>query len=327
MRASRCFVLVFATLSFGLAAIPAQAQDNCAPLRIITTIDILRDMDSGAWGIPVLIGERRAVFQIATAGLQSSISAALVDELGLPTGASGVWLIDATGRRFQPSMVRIPTIILGTLKGDQLPFLVEQDQGPDGIIATEILRNYDLELDFNAGKFRMIDPSHCDGRVIHWQADTVAVAPMRIQAESGRIYVPVTVNGVRLEAMIDLARSDSVINLDIARRRLDVDINSPEVREVGELQGPSYSAKIYETNLDTLQIEGVTVTQPLVTLMPDMIRGRISEAPPAGSLIAPPRETRLQEVILGMSVLRHLHVYISYRERKMYVTSPSPLTP
>jgi hypothetical protein len=82
---------------------------------------------------------------------------------------------------------------------------------------------------------------------------------------------------------------------------------------------------LYQRRFKTLSIEGVTVTDPMVWLLPNMMR-LTSEQRPTGSLV---RDTdkQLPDAILGMSVLSKLHVYVATREATIYITAANPGQP
>ncbi len=141
------------------------------------------------------------------------------------------------------------------------------------------------------------------------------------------------VNGVDMEALINIASGDTSMNLDIARRRLNVDTDAETVTEVGQIQTENRAQSMYETTFETIEIGAFTLPNPKMTLMPDMIRGQFSRQPTVGTMIYDREEpTRLVDVTLGMSVLRNFHVYIAYGERKLYlspavVAAPQPAAP
>jgi hypothetical protein len=50
----------------------------------------------------------------------------------------------------------------------------------------------------------------------------------------------------------------------------------------------------------------------------------MDNAPPLGTRIREPdTEQGLPQVLIGMDILRHLHLYIAYREQKLYITPAS----
>jgi hypothetical protein len=187
----------------------------------------------------------------------------------------------------------------------------------------------DIDIDFAAHKLSFFSPNHCDGKVIYWPADAVAVVPMRnagSQPGSGlsteHIMIPVTLDGKQIDALIDTGSTNNVLNLRIAEGRFGVDVRSPDVKPLGQL-GNSASAQTYRKQFGTLSFEGVTVTNPVVDLIPDRQTGALGDERPIGSLIRP-ADRGLPDLIVGMTVLSKLHMYVAYKEHKVYITAAAP---
>ncbi|HEY4264004.1 MAG TPA: retropepsin-like aspartic protease, partial [Micropepsaceae bacterium] len=178
-------------------------------------------------------------------------------------------------------------------------------------------------LDYGAGKLNLISPNHCEGKVVYWQAPTVAIVPMRVDTQ-GKITFPLTLDGHTIRAILDTGATRTALNLDVAKRVFNIDTSDPDLQKVGELKG-GYTAQIYNRKFKSLSIEGVTVTDPLITLLPNMV-SLTSEQRSAGSLV---RDTDKQapDMLLGMSVLNKLHVYIAAHEGKLYITQASTPAP
>ena len=121
--------------------------------------------------------------------------------------------------------------------------------------------------------------------------------------------------------MLDTGASNTVLNLDIARRTFRVDVNASDVEKVGEI-GKSQTG-VYRRRFKTIAFEGITVANPIITMYPDLMGGAGAAQPQTGSLI---RDARggLPDVILGMNVLSEMHVYIASKERKLYMTAANP---
>ena len=85
--------------------------------------------------------------------------------------------------------------------------------------------------------------------------------------------------------------------------------------------------KVYSHRFKTLALEGISISNPNLTLMPDLMRGKLYN--PRNKLEGDMRisnsviETGLGDMILGMDILRHLHMYIAYKEQKLYITLAS----
>jgi hypothetical protein len=81
--------------------------------------------------------------------------------------------------------------------------------------------------------------------------------------------------------------------------------------------------KIYRRRFNTMSFEGVTVTNPDILMIPDEVSRRMPNTTRTGSLV---REANrgLPDIALGMSVLRNTHMYVAYKERKVYITAATP---
>jgi hypothetical protein len=187
----------------------------------------------------------------------------------------------------------------------------------DGILAGEFLKQYDADFDFGAGKLNLFLQDHCAGQVVYWTPPAVAVVPFGLDA-SNHITFRVELDGKRLDAMLDTGATSSVLNLNDARRSFGVDVKSPDVEKIGELVG-GFTANIYRRRFKSLAFEGVSISNPVLVLMPDLMTGTSVAAPKKGSLISEGRKG-LPSLILGMSTLAQMHVYIAYKERKLYIT-------
>ena len=189
-----------------------------------------------------------------------------------------------------------------------------------GLLGSEMLRNVDFDFDFAANKVNLISQDHCAGNVVYWPAPTVAVVPFTFSA-AGHITFRMELDGRRVNAMLDTGAGITVLNLDIARRTFRVDVNSPEVEKVGEI-GRSQTG-VYRRRFKAIAFEGVTVTNPMITMYPDLMGGSSLGDTRTGSII---RDARggLPDVIVGMNVLSEMHVYIASKERKLYITAANP---
>ena len=331
MRAM-CRSLILATLLLSAVnAVPAAAAAQCS-LNVLTTLHLRPT--SYMPMIDATIGDKRVGLLVDTGGGMSSLTKRAVRDLNLQTGqyvssdGTILTLKDVTGQT-EALQVRLPSITLGTLRQEGVYFMVlpgADEGGQDmenfgGILGTDVLRNVDVELDFAANKIHLIAPNQCRGNVVHWQAPAVAVVPIALD-RFGQLTFRMQLDGRRVTAMLDTGASDTILNLDTARRTFRIDVNGPDVEKVGELTG-GYSANMYRRRFNSLAFEGVTVSSPMIVMMPNMMGNVNPGAPRTGSMI---REDRngLPDVILGMNVLNQMHMYIGYKERRLYITAANP---
>jgi predicted aspartyl protease len=318
--------LMLGVLLLSVNAAPAAAGAACGPLKIMTSLDVKPDQ-GGRPMITAMINDKPVALLVDTGGGLSSLTKRAIRELNLQTAESRIQLKNIAGGA-ENLEARVPTLVLGGLRLEGPYFMVLP--GPDeggweietfgGLLGSEILRNVDFDFDFAANKVNLISQDHCAGSVVYWQAPAVAIVPFTFSAQ-GHITFRMELDGRRVNAMLDTGAAITVLNLDIARRNFRVDVNAPDVEKVGEI-GRSQTG-VYRKRFKTISFEGVTVTNPEITMYPDLMGGGSLGDTRTGSII---RDTRggLPDVILGMNVLSEMHVYIASKERKLYITAATP---
>ncbi len=176
-----------------------------------------------------------------------------------------------------------------------------------GTIAPDLLQYFDIDFDFANEKFNIFSQKHCPGQVVYWaDEDSYAVVPITLDP-TAHIDMPVELDGHRIKATIDTGSSRSLFSWDNARRFFDIDEKSPGVKPLGEHGSYQYAFKTLTMKGDG---EGVTITvqNPDIALVPDKTSGMAYSDP---------------VLILGMGILRQLHLYVAYKEKKLYVTPAS----
>jgi len=308
-----------------LAASPALAAAECGPLKIVTTLPI-RPVPGGSPVVDVQIADTPQTLLVDTGGVISVITPDLVKALKLPTtrAKDGVAIKTARGAT-SDVMVRLPSITIGNLRQEGAYFYVFPEPRiaggrAAGLLAPDFLQNFDADFDFQARKLNLISPDHCAGKVVYWTAPAVAVVPMRLD-RGGHITFSVELDGKRMDAMIDTGAFNTILNANVARSQFAVDLNAPDVKKIGEVKGP-YTANVYSRKFKTLAFEGVVISDPDVALMPDFFTNGVNPAPDTGSLVR--SDPGISPIILGMSTLSKLHLYIAYKEHRVYLTAADP---
>ncbi|HEX4859940.1 MAG TPA: retropepsin-like aspartic protease [Rhizomicrobium sp.] len=214
-----------------------------------------------------------------------------------------------------------------------MDFMVSPDEmkfdndlpGAGGILAPNLLTSYDADFDFAGKKFNLLSPKHCDGKVVYWPADTVAVVPIQM-AGRFHIQVPVTLDGHRYSATVDTGASNTVLNLDNATRDFPLKLGDADTPAVNTLTSSSKTA-IYTHRFRSLSLEGIAVSNPLIELLPDLVSNKMRHATDTVSndtrIRNPGEDAGLPDMILGMDVLHRFHLYIAYKEKKLYITPAS----
>jgi predicted aspartyl protease len=326
MRAMRRSLVLATLLLSAVNPAPAAAASQCGPLQIITSLDVRPDR-AGRPMITATINDKPITLLVDTGGGLSSLTRRAVRELNLQTAESRIRLTNIAGGS-ENLETRLPSIALGRLRLEGPYFMVlpgPEDGGPDietfgGLLGSEMLRNVDFEFDFASNKINLVSQDHCAGNVVYWPAAAVAVVPFSFNS-TGHIIFRMELDGRRVNAMLDTGASNTILNLDIARRTFRVDVNAPDVEKVGEI-GRSQTG-VYRKRFKTISFEGVTVMNPIITMYPDLMGGSGPGEMRTGSIIRDARNG-LPDMILGMNVLSEMHVYVASKERKLYITAADP---
>ena len=137
------------------------------------------------------------------------------------------------------------------------------------------------------------------------------------------IFVPVTLDGKPFLAAINTATNNSTLSANTAKFQFGITADSPDSKPLGNFAGdPDH--KVFGHVFSTLTFDGVTVTNPHVAIIPDLIGSK----DPNNSFRTDTRIGRVDDNIgpqltIGMDVLRKLRLYIAFGERKLYVTPAS----
>jgi hypothetical protein len=334
--------LIVAAAAIACAA-PAYAE-GCGPLKRISSIDLM-PLGGGRMAVPVTINGEPKKLLLSTAGDFTTLNAALVKELNLEALTTRrVKLIDSAGNASQ-MYVHAKSFQIGTLEGKDFPFLITPDPivgesaAFDGAMAADLMAHYDVELDFAAGKMNFFSQDHCPGRVVYWPASAVAIVPFQERApipgglgnQPGRfsthddfhIRVPVTVDGKSFLATINTASPRSTMTAAAAKYKFGITADSPDSVPLG-LVDRDPRQKTFGRTFSSLTLDGVTVTNPHFAILPDLAGSK----DPYNSLQPGSRTQHVDEglfsdITIGMDVLRRLHIYVAFDERKLYITPAS----
>lgn len=287
-------VLFWASSSLGTSAASAP---ECQLTRLATVkIDTLPE---GRIKIPVMVADHPLSFMVDTGGIYTTIKWEQAKQLGLAVKQSSQKLMGVGG-----SMLNFyatgTNFTVGQLHFKDLPIYIETRAlaDADGTFASDILRDYDLDIDFGHGMLSLISQDHCPGQVVYWTTTGSVVIPMDV-ARSGHVRFPVTIDGKSIMATLDTGSAISLISMKSAIE-LGIDPNSPElalIRDDGQYQ-------IFTYPFHSLDFGRVSVRNPHIAIASDnFVKGL------GGDLV------------IGIEALRQMHLYIAYGEKKLYITA------
>jgi hypothetical protein len=295
----------------------AHAAD-CAPLKIINSLKTEPLARSGLFTVPITLNGVDKRFLFDTGGGVDQITQATVEELKLPVKhaafrTSGLYKNDST------DYVSVFDVVLGAQHGSTQFMVTANPNLPfAGVIAIDRLSRQDVDLDFGAQRVNYFSTDHCEGKVVYWPHQVLSVIPVTL--EQGHIDVQVELDGHPLRATLDTGSTRTNLRLDRATEKLGFSPDTPP--PPGTPKG-NPERQIYPRRFSTLSFDGVTVANPLIIIQPlefgggkddtAILASRAQRKDDLSNRLSP-------DMLIGMDILRHLHMYLAVNEEKLYVT-------
>jgi hypothetical protein len=281
------------------SSVHAQQAPDCR-LRIIASLQMQTTSD-GRVTIPAQVEGHDYRLMVDTGGYINTVSMQLVKQEDYhPRKSPG--MLRGMGTTRLDSYITVKDFALGRVHGKDFEFFVDDFENPsaDGTLAPQILGAYDVDLDFAHDKLNLISPDHCPGMVAYWTKTPVAVVPIEIQDKT-HIRIPVTIDGKEMKAILDTGAQTSFLTMRAAARYLDISENDPALKSRGNIPVNGMVGPVFNYPFQTLSFGGVTVSHPRVEMVGDRVWDQ-------------------NDLLLGVGILRQLHLYIAYKEKKMYIS-------
>ncbi len=284
----------------------APAAEPCR-LGVVAKLPMMV-LGNGHIGVPMTVGGKTLTMLVDTGGFLSMLSADSVESLGLtPEPLSPRVDIRQFGGLKIDHYVTAPDVALGQLKAGSFEFLVWPHGGyspdEDGLLAPDILSSFDAEFDFANASLNLIQHNECDGSPVYWTHDPFGEVDISLDHDR-HITVPVNLDGHKFEALIDTGAWKTVARLERIEDEFDIDEKNPNLKRS---DGSRPDRPRYRYPFKALTFEGVVVSNPDIELIPND-QSKLYRGP---------------EIIIGMNVLRELHLYVAYKKRTLFVTPAS----
>jgi predicted aspartyl protease len=284
-----------------LMASPGMAQERCTA-EPVASLPIV--MLGGNAVVPVQVNDQPALFLIDSTGVASAISETAVARLKLKTfsmradrAIRGVGGVEARGYAL------IDALVLGNLKAEGERYMIgEFGPGIDGRLSHDYLRNFDLDLNFPANRLDLYRPRACAGNPPgSGEFSSLGMDVMR----TGHIRIPVTLDGKDVWAMVGIGSDGGSIGADAARSYFDVKASQTGRILVHGTTGGTAEAAPHI--FSSLQLGNFTVPRPVFAIAVNEYDLRSEQS----------------QLTLGLAAMQGLRFYVSYRERKFYVSRPA----
>jgi predicted aspartyl protease len=298
-----------------LTASAAQAQD-CAPAKLLATVPMhSAEPESNIRTVPVTLNGVTRHMVLDTGGAVTQLSRGTIEELNLPLHDSGAAVYDINGR-VSRRFATVGDFTFGDLHRSDAALMVwpEGARPYAGELAQDMLQPYDVDVDFGAGLLRMYAKDHCPGP----QGWTPTVrTPMRNRG--WHLHIPVTLDGHSYDAIFDTGSRHTIMRLPAARRDFGLDTDSPGMTPYRAINGDAF-LNGYLRNFSKLSFGGMTVDNPEIMVVPDIMNRNADKSPMARNRAYHHNaDLILPELSLGMDILKHLHLYMAFGEQALYI--------
>ena len=283
---------------FALAG-PSYAQEGACRLDLVSEIPITT-LPDGRFTVPVVLNGKTLDFLVDTGGVSATIDYDQAINLKLQVLPTSKVLAGVAGTRLS-TYGRVGAFSLGRLQGANIPVYLDNrlPWGADGTLSPDMMKHFDVDIDLMRGTLRLFSQKHCPGKVVHWTNQGHVVLPMKVGDRSGHIEVPVIIDGVKFTALLDTGARNSIMSMSAAKK-LGISESSSELKLVTDKEA---DYKRYDYPFKLLDFDGVAVGNPRLQIVSDNY--------------LPGRDI---DLIVGVSILRRLHLYIAYGEEKLYIT-------
>lgn len=301
MRFQTIFAAALAALSLNAAHADETWPQDC---RLSPVARFAMTRHGGHVTIPVIVNGQTLNFVVDTGGYATAISEDAAKALGMQKHGIHLNRITDVGGKDASSYVVADTFQMGHELAKDFQMMVSSlSPGEDGILAPDLMRNFDVELDFANMTLTLFRHHPCSDWVVYWTKAYVSL-PLTI-TDGGHLRVPITLDGQDTRAILDTGAAISLLSFERAGHLFSLDEKSPGVEPEGSVVGGSGGkADTYRYPFKSLAMGGVAVANPPIFLVKadDLVEGDNAS------------------VLLGMDVLSRLHLYIAYEAGTLYVS-------
>jgi len=275
---------------FLFAASTSTHAQECPRLATVETSSLL----DGRILVPVIVEGRGLSLLVDTAGISTTIKWDRVADLGVIANKTTRKLAGAAGTMLN-EFIAGEDFRIGGLRVANKPMYLETRPlfGADGTLAPDILRDYDVEIDFTQDRLSLMPPGQC---VPDEGAMAIAIEVTR----GGHVRFPVKIDGKTIMATLDTGTMTSLVSIKTAVQ-LGVYPNSSGLR----LARSTGSYRIYDYPFQSLEIGGMKVDNPNINIASDKFI-------PGGA----------GDLILGVNALRRMRLTIAYGQKRLYIRGP-----
>jgi predicted aspartyl protease len=280
----------------------AAPKPNCAPPKLLNSLPMENVPGSDLMTVTATIDERPEKLLVDTGTMPTQVWKARAANLDLPV-QEGTRYMDLGGRSSE-DVTRVGRFDLGSMETGGFYVRISSDPdfshaAFDGILGASMMHQYDIDLDFAHHRLNYFSPEQCKGTGIYWAPSTISSVHML--SVWGLIYVPVTLDGHTFAARLDTGADRTFLNPDVAQKLFGLKSNSAEAGSVTD-GGALIKASMHV--FTRLTLGGLTANNPQIGIPPSTLTSKM-----------------LPDLVIGMDLLKHSHLYISIQNQRIYVSA------
>lgn len=256
--------------------------------------------------IPGTINGKPARMLMDTGADLSALTMDYAEKLDLNLQSTGQW-VSGIGGDARLYKVRVDEMTVGPTRAGVSTMRVIGAMGRtpsfDVIVGAPFLLQADLEMNLAEREIRFFRPQHCQQSFLgYWTDAHVSEVPYNWRTTTGpNPHFTVELNGHRLDAMIDSGASNTVIELDAARRA-GLRLDAPDVRKLADVAGVGTSKVAYwSAHFDKLAIGDENILDARIGVMESQGQRNV-------------------DIMLGRDFLRQHRVLFAKSQKKLYIS-------
>lgn len=284
----------------------SSAASSCTPPPLAE----IRLASAGSMALlPVRVNGRETKFLLDTGAALSMIAAPLADHLGLVPSGERLLTLAGLGGPFLARPVSADDMEIGPLDiGAQRLTVVPAAlfevfrPPPGGILGADFFSRLDADLDVAEGRLVLYRGLSCSGRLTPpWPGMRFYRLPARLTG-GGQLLVPVTLDGVRLEAMLDSGAEVTLLNFRVLKALglSGADLAADPSHPYRGVDGRPHRA--FRHRFARLTIGAETWTNPVIA---------VGEAPMVPA-----------DMLLGADFIARHRLFLSWPEEEVLVAAP-----
>lgn len=299
-----------ALLLWPLAGPPARA----AACRLAFVTSVPMHLLHNRLVVPITLGAHADDIVLdtgSTRGALSHITAMAVHARSVASVGSHLSELsgEGIGGYRQGFLTEVSYVRLGQLTGSSVPFVVigggrERGEDPD-LLGIDFLADDDIDLDIAGGRLTIYQGQRGCAHAATTLHDNLYMVPQIEEPWENRIFLPVTVSGHRLQALLDTGAPRSALLADGAEK-LGVAPPPGGPRETVTGVGPKAEQAYSETSAP-MQIGDLTMAHARLDVLPDRMPHT--------------------DMILGMDFISRTHIWISNSSRTLVIQVPPAPSP